>query len=200
MNTFKKDQAAAIASAQREANLVTYGNWLTRHSEIPDCIANQKIMEEYVDFEEGELTLADFDFAYGNLGSRLALRKVSTPEQVKAELIDDICDLLRSPNSDGRGGRYSEVALANERKRLQTFTKDQLVARRAEIIEKQRLQKLTVGQIQQELDESRPAPQAKVLPAEYTRERIRSMPPYEIRKLIRDYAAGVVNDRLFGRS
>jgi hypothetical protein len=46
----------------------------------------------------------------------------------------------------------------------------------------------------------RPAPQAKVLPAEYTRERIHAMPSDAIKKLIRDWTANVVNDRLFGRN
>jgi DNA-binding helix-hairpin-helix protein with protein kinase domain len=199
MNTFKEDQAAALAAAPREANLATYRAWLTRHPEVRDCIANTKMFEEYMDFTD-ELTSADFDFALGNLGSRLVIQKVSTPEQAKKDLVDEICDLLRSPNSDGRGGRYSEVALANERKRLQTFSKDQLTARRDEIVEKQRLQKLSAGQIRQELQASRPTPQVKVLPAEITKERIRAMTSYEIRKLIRDFTATVVNDRLFGRN
>ncbi len=171
MSTFKEDQAAAIAAAQKEASHATYKMWLTHHPKVRDCIANTKMFEEYMDFTD-ELTPADFDFALGNLESRLVIQKIAPPERAKKDLVEEICDLLRSPNSDGRGGRYSEVALANERKRLQTFTTDQLIARRDEIVEKQRLQKLSAGQIRQELQASRPAPQVKMLPAEITRERI----------------------------
>jgi hypothetical protein len=67
-------------------------------------------------------------------------------------------------------------------------------------VEKQRLQKLSAGQIRQELQASRPAPQVKVLPPEITREHIHAMPSSEIRKLIRDCTASVVNDRIFGRN
>jgi hypothetical protein len=62
----------------------------------------------------------------------------------------------------------------------------------------ERLQKLSAGEIRQELQASRPAPQVKVLPAEITRERIYAMPSHAIKKLIRDYGASVVNGRLAG--
>jgi hypothetical protein len=201
MKTFKEDKLAAENAAQYEANLVTYKNWLVQHRQVADCIANRKMFEGYMDWTD-HLSPADFDLALGNLTSRLQLatQRVPTEEETKAELINGICDLLRSPNSDGRGGRYSEVALANERKRLQTFSKEQLIARRDEIVEKQRLQKLSAGQIRQELQASRPAPQVKVLPAEYTKKRIHAMPPHEIKQLIRYYTASVVNDRIFGRN
>lgn len=196
---FELDRQAAANAAQAEANRAALKNWLSRYPEIPDCIAVRNLFEEYMDFSD-PLSDSDFDFALGNLESHISKQRVPTTAEVKQDLVDEICDLLRSPNSDGRGGRYSEVALANERKRLQMLSKDDLTARRDEIVEKQRLQKLSAGQIRQELQASRPATQVKVLPAEITRERIRAMTSYEIRKLIREYTATVVNDRLFGRN
>jgi hypothetical protein len=196
---FELDRQAAANTAQAEANRAALENWLSRHPRIPDCIAVRNLFEEYMDFTE-PLSDVDFDFALGNLESQIGKQRVPPPAEVKQGLIGEICDLLRSPNSDGRGGCYSDVALVNERKRLQTFTKDQLVQRRDSIIEAQRLQKLSAGQIRQELQASRPEPQVKVLPAEISRERIHAMPSPQIRKLIRDFGANVVNDRILGRN
>jgi len=42
------------------------------------------------------LTEDDFDFAYtGNIRSNIVLQRVPKPAEVHAQLIDDICDLLR---------------------------------------------------------------------------------------------------------
>jgi hypothetical protein len=198
-NNIQEDRAAHAAAAQREVNITTYQAWLSTHPDVVPCTATLRAFEEYMDFTD-VLTVADFNFAYGNLGSRLALRRVPTENQSKEALINEICDLLRSPNSDGRGGRYSEENLKSERIKISYWTVSELARRRDEIVEKQRLQRLSAGQIRQELQASRPVPPGKVLPAEYTRDRIRAMPSHEIRKLNRDYTASVVNDRLFGRS
>jgi hypothetical protein len=131
---FELDRQAVANAAQAEANRAALKNWLSRHSQIPDCIAVRNLFEEYMDFTE-PLSDVDFDFALGNLASQIGKQRVPPPAEVKHDLIGEICNLLRSPNSDGRGGRYSDMALTNERKRLQTFTKDQLVQRRDSIIE-----------------------------------------------------------------
>jgi hypothetical protein len=82
---FKKDQVAAARAVQHEQNVATYTNWLRGHPEIFPCDANKKIFEYYMDFGEAELTPADFDFAYGNLASRLAIVAVCyTPEEIIA--------------------------------------------------------------------------------------------------------------------
>jgi hypothetical protein len=109
-------------------------------------------------------------------------------------IINEIIGLLRNH------GSYSEIDLKNQKAKLRFQTKTEIRARRDEILEKQRLQKLSAGQIRQELKASRPVPQAKTLPAEYTRERIHAMKSIEIRALIRQFGASTVNDRLFSRT
>jgi hypothetical protein len=193
----QKEARTALLVEKTEA----FERWLSeKHPEIRYGIALLNEVKEYM--LDGVLTASgeDFEYALQNTNTQYMRQHVKSPADIKKDLVDEICGLLRSPNSDGRGGRYSEVALTNECKRLQTFSTDQLTFRRDEIVEKQRLQKLTAGEIRQELQASRPAPQAKVLPAEYSRERIHAMPSYEIKKLIRDWTANVVNDRLFGRN
>lgn len=102
-------------------------------------------------------------------------------------------------------GKYTEFDLRNEEKRLgivarQADGREKIKSRLTEITEKQRLAGMSVGAIKQELAANRPQPQVKILPAEFTREKIHAMPSHEIRKLIRDFTATVVNDRLFGRN
>jgi hypothetical protein len=111
-------------------------------------------------------------------------------ENRKAALIDEIIELLAT------GGKYTNFDLSSERKRISTNQWDvaKLEARKADIIEKQRLNKFSADELRQQLATRR------ALPAEYTRERIFAMTPHEIKKLIRDWTANVVNDRLFGRS
>jgi hypothetical protein len=165
--------------------------------EVRDCIATQKAFEEYLDWTD-EFTQADLEFALGNLGNRIVRQEVETPEEMKATLIDKICELIASSNG-GRDGKHNEHSVKTERSKMAHWTISELTQRLETISEKQRLQKLSAGEIRQELQASRSQPQVKVLPTEFTRERIHGMPPYEIRRLIRDYTAAVVNNRLFGR-
>jgi hypothetical protein len=200
-SNFELNKQAEARAAQVAVKTDALKRWLAeKHPEIPFNTATLNAFTE--DMGDAFLTASDedFEFALRTMKTGITPQRVQTETEVKEDLINGICDLLRSPNSDGRGGRYSEVALANERKRLQTFSKEQLIARRDEIVEKQRLQKLSAGQIRQELQASRPVPQVKVLPAEYTKKRIHAMPPHEIKQLVRYYTAAVVNDRIFGRN
>jgi hypothetical protein len=202
-SNFERNKQAEAHAAQSAVNTDSLRRWLAeKHPEIPIKDSTIKAFQD--DMGDMFFTIpvsdADFQFSLDNMETNITPQRVPSTAEVKEDLVNQICDLLRSPNSDGRGGRYSDVALSNECKRLQTFTTDQLVQRRDSIIEAQRLQKLSAAQIRQELAASRHTPQVKVLPAEYTKKRIHAMPPYEIKKLIRDYTASVVNDRIFGRN
>jgi hypothetical protein len=99
-------------------------------------------------------------------------------------------------------GTYSKIDLKIERDKTRYKTKSEIRERLAEIKEKQRLHKLSADQIRTELRASRPVTTqaTKVLPVEITRAAIHAMPSPQIRKLIRDYSASAVNDRLFSRS
>ena len=115
------------------------------------------------------------------------------------EIIGEIIYLLQEH------GKYTEFDLKNEEKKLQIVARqsggwEKINLRLSEVKEKQRLQKLSAGQIRQELAANQPQPVEKVLPAEITAMHIKALPSSEIRKLIRAYSASTVNDRLFGRS
>jgi hypothetical protein len=84
---FEKDQLAVKNAVQYEANLSTYRLWLSQHEEVAPVEANQRIFEEYLDFAGEELVPANFDFTLNNLRTRLALRKIPTPAQRKAALM-----------------------------------------------------------------------------------------------------------------
>jgi hypothetical protein len=115
------------------------------------------------------------------------------------ETIQDIIHLLREH------GKYTQHDLTNEEKRLLIVAKqpngrEQIKARLEDVTQKQRLARMSVGAIRQEQAANQPQPQVKILPAHITSKSIKSMPSSEIRKLIREFSAAVVNDRLFGRS
>lgn len=106
---FKQDKLAVENAAQDAQNVAVYKGWLAQHPSVADVIANEKMFREYMDFTD-ELTEADFDFAYGNLGDKvLATQRVPTLEEVKAELVDKICERLTS--SDGSGRSDANVKL-----------------------------------------------------------------------------------------
>ncbi len=81
---FAIDQQNARTEAIKEANANTYNTWLAANPKIIPCDANELMFRAYMDFEGQELTLADFDFAKGNIGQQLAWQNVPTPEQVVA--------------------------------------------------------------------------------------------------------------------
>jgi hypothetical protein len=84
MTTYETDKQAAENAALREANTSMYETWLITHPQINPCDANRLMFEGYFDYEERELTAADFDFGLSNLKDHLALQKVPTPEQIVA--------------------------------------------------------------------------------------------------------------------
>jgi hypothetical protein len=116
--------------------------------------------------------------------------------KIRQQLSEQIIDLLRE-----KGKGHDEFTLKQEAKRHELLSLEELRARLADLQMKAKMAATPVTELKQFVaDAHRPALQTKVLPAEYTRERIRSMPPDAIKRLVRDYTASVVNDRLFGRS
>src|SRR5216684_1062556 len=75
------NRAAADNAAQHEQNIATYKDWLARHPEVQDCIANLTMFAGYMDFTD-LLSDSDFDFALSNLKDHLALQRVPTPQEV----------------------------------------------------------------------------------------------------------------------
>lgn len=115
------------------------------------------------------------------------------------EMIGEIIYLLQEH------GKYTEFDLKNEEEKLQLIARqpsgrEKIKSRLAEVQEKQRLAGMSVGQIRQELAANISQPVEKILPSHITANAIKALPSSEIRKLIRQYGASTVNDRLFGRS
>jgi len=208
LTQFDSDRQAAAANAQIEANRVALSKWLQRHHpEIPDCIAVQKVFEEYAD-SSYPISDSEFEFMLGNLESRISKQRVPTTEETKAELIETILELISSTNG-GRDGKYSTIRvngepsdIDRERTRMSYWTIPSLTERLNEVREKQRLQPKSAGQIRQELAASRPTPSKYPgfpnLDKTVTASTIKNLSTFELKKLIRLHSVQQVNARLRG--
>jgi len=197
---FEEARQEEARTARLAAQTEALKQWLEKsHPEIPFCIALLKEFRESMLGAFFTADDADWEYALNMIDTRYLRQHVPTEKETKAELIETILEKIASADG-GRDGKFNPANLKSERIRMSYWSVSELTARLNEVVEKQRLQPKSAGQIRQELQASRPTPQVKVLPAEYTRQRIHQMPSFEIKKLIRDYTATVVNDRLFGRS
>jgi hypothetical protein len=201
VTTFKTQadvqQRQADSEFQRQVR-VGLDQIYTKHQKFRPCEANDRFIVEFCSrFVGADVapTLAIFELALEeNPGTKFAVQHV---ENQKEAIIDQIIHLL------GTGGKYTSFDLQTERKRLSTFSRDALIARREDIKEKQLLNKIPVRELQRQVHNHYSVQnQRPTLPAEYTSERIkdRSFPVSELKRLIRMYGADIVNDRLFGRS
>jgi len=153
MTQFEQDKQAAQDAVLTEQSYKAYRAFIERHAEIPDGMATEKLFREYADWSDG-LTEADFEFALSNLHSCLPKRRVATPEEVKAVLIDKICELIASKN-EGRDGKFDRFALASERKKLAFQSIEQLTQRLDEVVRKQIHAGKTVLELRNQLAEAR---------------------------------------------
>jgi hypothetical protein len=193
LTQFDSDRQATAQAAQAETNRAALSKWLERHHpEISDCIAVRNAFEEYMDFSY-PLSDSDFEFALGNLESRISKQRVPTAEETKSEIIEEILSLLSAHS------RRDKFMLKSEESRMKHMTLDALQTRLAELKYKIGAVSTPVSTLKAFVAASRPQPQVKVLPANITREQIHAMPSSEIRKLVREFGASVVNNRLFGR-
>lgn len=216
-NRFEADKAAEYSAAQRARNLATYKNWLGKHPEIKDCIANQKEFEEYLDWSD-EFTEADLDFAFGNMSSRsqLAKQRIPSEAEIREELIDNILDLLTSKN-DGRDGLFSKANLRSEKIRMASWTTAKLQARLSEILSKQAQAKLSVPELKEIVRASQPQrrldgypnlPDFIVMPGNVQATkcdaafllRLAKQDLFEYRRLVSRFGTDQINERQQGKS
>lgn len=197
---FEEARAEEARTQRLAAQTEALKHWLEKnHPEIPFGLALLKEFRETMIGAFFTADAADWEYALSMIDTRYLRQHVPTQQEKKADLIDSILELIASADG-GRDGKFNPANLKSERIRMSYWSVSELTARLNEVVEKQRLQPMSAGQIRQELAASRPQPQVKVLPAEYTRERIQKMPTIEIKKLIRDWTASVVNNRLAGRN
>jgi hypothetical protein len=200
-SNFQRNREADARNAQIAVKTEELKRWLeVNHPDIHSGIGTQKAFLE--DMGDAFLTASNEDFEYSlrTMETNISRHRVESEAEIKEELIETICSRIASSDGTGRDGKYDQHSLSKERSKMDHWTIPHLTQRLETILEKQRLQPMSAAQIKHELRASRPAPQPKVLPIEYTKERIHAMPPHEIKRLIRDWTAPVVNDRLFGRS
>jgi hypothetical protein len=121
-------------------------------------------------------------------------------EEQKTDLINEVLDLLRSPDGTGRGGKFSDFDLKNERTKLSYQTVEQIIKRRDEILLKQSLQTHSAQEIREAIQELR-AEQApsNALPVEMTAHMLKRDVSL-LKKWIRIKGVDAVNDRLMGRN
>jgi hypothetical protein len=192
-------EAARVERAKRETIAAVYAE----RPELVPCMANDgQIVDTcryWAGYNESVLpSKAIFDQALSENPEHIKTF-VRRPVAKQAEsLIDQIMAALQSTNDPSWKVAHN---VATERKKLSFWTLDALRARLAQVLEAQRLQKLSSGEIRSELASQRAAqqPGKVVLPASITREMIHAMRSAEIRKLIRDFSADAVNNRLFQR-
>lgn len=216
MNQFEKDQVKAQADELRRQSEAAFDRWLQRHPEVQKCTANRKAFEEYADFSDG-LSEADFDFAFGNLKSRLALQslKVAKAKAVEAEdelkdaLIAEIIQLLRNG-----GARHTEHDLQTERTKLSFQSVPQLQARRDSIVRSQAAATKSATQLRAELVEARRdtrrypgypdlpleiVPKGKVRAVKCDAQYLKNLDPDTLRDLCRRYSFPQINDAIASR-
>jgi len=204
MSRFIDDKQVAANAAQAEKNEDLLTRWLVRNPDVPDTIATRKAFHDYFGDDWClELEIDDFSFAVSQMETVVTRQRVPSEAEKRQKLVDDICNLLRSPSGDGFGGRYSDVALQNERKRLHTFQTDVLISRRDEILQKQRLQKMSVPEIRREQAANKPTPSRwyphEDLPANTTAEDVKkALRSWDARSWVRRFGTRQLNAKLFG--
>jgi hypothetical protein len=216
MKKFEKDKAAVAAMEQREANLALFREWMEKkHPEIKLGVAVENLFREYMDFEEDSLTVEDFEFALGNLGSKIYGREhVPTEGELKAALIGKIKELT-SKDGVSLGTTFKLAVDGGKRvvhwsvQQLPHWNIPQLTELLDELVRKRVLMAQPASDLQQIAASGRsnygyPAyPKTVVRPgtvraiprdAAY----LKSLEPWELKKENRLYGVEAVNKRLRG--
>ncbi len=173
---------------------------------IPRNTANDKMIDEicahFLSIEIGEVapTLSTFRSAVeadptllGGGGDGVSIEPVA---QQKLKILADIEKLL--------AGIMSPLDLRSELKKLSFWSLEQVQARKQQIIERQRLSKLSSAVIKQELAANRPGPGRyhpyDTLPPELTVNELKTiLRSYKANSYLRRFGAEQLNDKLFGR-
>jgi hypothetical protein len=173
--------------------------WVYRaHPDFLICEANDKAIVEAVrdwiqdpDVLPTSSLFEDALAADPGLINRFARQPV---ERTKEHVRDEILDLLREHS------RRDEAMIASEKSRMASWSLDALRSRLEELRFKIANVGTSTSSLKKYVASSRPTPEVRALPSKFTADAIKAMPSGEIRKLVRDYTASVVNARLMGRN
>lgn len=179
----------------------------SKHPGLARNMANDALIVDmicrFLGVERGEIeiTPGDFELAFrANYADFTQSLVWQTPEEQKEQLINEVCELLRSPDGTGKGGKFSDADLKNERARISHWTVDAIIRRKNEIQLAQSLQPKSAAEIREGLSQLRASQEGrKVIPAEITAQLLRNDISL-LKHWIRAVGVDVVNDRLFGRA
>jgi hypothetical protein len=206
----REDAYKAQLAAQTDA----FKRWFEeKHPEIKYGEAVLKAFRE--DMGDSFLTATEDDFQYclDTTTVGFSRRRVPTEAEVKQDLIQEILDLLRSPDGTGREGKYSNFDLKQLEVKMRgnDWTVEKLTARRNEIISKQEMSKQPIEEVVKVLQNARQYTGYPQLPKTIVRPGtvravtldapyLKALDVWELKRLNRLYGIDQVNDRLAGRS
>jgi G:T/U-mismatch repair DNA glycosylase len=208
MTQFEQDKVAAETAAQYDQNLVLYRAWIKKHPEVADCTANEKAFQEYLDWEDSFVE-SDLDFALGNLRSRLslAIQRIPTAEETKQSLIAKILERLQSTNN-----KHWQVPhnVQTEQTKMQFWNLEQLTARLNDVVRAQELSTKPVNELKVIVESARKyvgypqlgktvVPPGTIHAVPLNADYLKSLDPWDLKRLCRLYGVEQVNSRLAGK-
>jgi hypothetical protein len=183
---------------------------------IKPCMATKSLVIDLVRTFLGDdgtlpVTLENFRSMLEQNPDALNTLVIESPQKQNEALIGEICELLRSADGTGRGGKFSDAALKSERHKMLWWTRDQLQQRLNQIVEAQRLAKLPAAQIKADLAAARRdvrpytgyptlpktiVPRGQVTAVVCDSKYLQSLHPEDLRRMSRLYSQQQINDRL----
>jgi|HubBroStandDraft_4_1064222.scaffolds.fasta_scaffold243956_1 hypothetical protein len=220
LSQYEVDRYAAAAEEQKASNWEKLHRFLAKNNiTVGESIEKAFYCQQCTDgictgkgdhlnnfgntFSTQSLNEENFQFALdGALSSLRTYARVHIP--TKQEVIDDICDLLSSPDRSERG-RYSNFNVASVRAKMASWTLEQLQARKDEIERAQALNKKPISELKQMVVDARPQFGFPRLPKSIMvglsvvtidRAYLRALPSWELRRYCKIYSQQAVDARL----
>jgi hypothetical protein len=193
-------EAARVENAKKQCIAEVYA----ARQDFRRCVANDKAIIEVIERWTGNPdvlpTKAIFDEALLENPEEINNFARQSLGRAHGHLVSEILTLLAA------GGSYHDAfTLKAEENKLKHFSLEALRVRRDEIVEKQRLSKLSVTQIRQEQAAAQPKTHRyhpyELLDPQITADGLKKiLRSSEARMYLRRFGSAQLNDRLFGRS
>jgi hypothetical protein len=207
---FEIDKQSAADAIQVAENMETLRRWLVvTHPGLVGTATEDAFTDYLGDKLLTPLNEDDFTLAFSFLKTKMGFnpKRVPTPAEAKAALIDDICELLRAPDPSGRGGRYSSFNVKSVRAKMQSWSVEALQARKDEIIRAQALNERPLSELKTMVHDAQPQFRFPKLPRTFMDGMksvpidamfLRRLPSWELKKYVRIYGEFAINARLAG--
>src|SRR5580704_8268732 len=207
-SNFERNRESDARNVQIAVKTEELKRWLElNHPDIHTGIGTQKAFLE--DMGDAFLTASSEDFEYSlrTMTTNISRHRVQTEAEVKAELVDRICELLRNPDGGTRGGKYSDQDLSTFRTKAEFMSLEDLTARLNEIVRAQTMSPSEAHQVLVSARKYQGYPQlgksivrpgtvrAVPLDAAY----LRGLDAWELKKFCRLYGTEQINARLAGK-